>query len=307
MVISTLVGGSSACGARSGLNAPFGDAPSDAEAESLPPPSDPPSEPPKKQLVQPEGCEDPDAAYVYAITAESEVLQYDPANRAYSPLGRVDCPAFGGAPFSMAVSREAVAFVIYTSGHLMELDLKDLSCRPTAYEPRFNGEAFHVFGMGYAADPASRSGESMYVADVDFDGGAVSAGLARIDDETFDLNHIGPFSKNPSGVVELTGSGVEGPPHGYFLNGEDPGGTLVTIDRDTADVTDSVVLDPGGIGSLAIAWWGGDFFVFKGTGQSTEVTRYDPETGATSFDSILPGLVVGASSSTCAAIEAIEP
>ena len=92
--------------------------------------------------------------------------------------------------------------------------------------------------------------------------------LARIDDESFDLSLVGPFSENPSGVIELTGAGVDGPPHGYFLNGDLPGGTLVTLDRDTAEVTAPVSLDPGGFGSLAIAWWGGDFYVFKGEGET---------------------------------------
>ncbi len=294
------------CGARSGLEAPFGDQPEVTE-ESLPEPMDPPTEPPPKELVQPAGCDDPDAAYVYAITSGGDMLRYDPANRDYLLMGPIDCPSSGGGPFSMAVSREAIAYIIYTSGHLMELDLKDLSCRPTAFEPRFEGEPFHVFGMGYAADPDAPTGETMYVSDIDFTFEGVSAGLASIDDETFELSPVGPFSENPSGVIELTGAGIDGPPHGYFLNGELPGGTLVTLDRDTAAVIESVPLDPGGYGSLAIAWWGGDFYVFKGSGQSTEVTRYDPDTGEATFDAILPGLVVGASSSTCAAVEAVDP
>ena len=62
----------------------------------------------------------------------------------------------------------------------------------------------------------------------------------------------------------------------------------------------SVQIDAGNGGSLAFAYWSGDFYVFNGQGdQTTTVTRYKPSDGSVSVIATLNRTVVGAGVSTC--------
>jgi hypothetical protein len=127
----------------------------------------------------------------------------------------------------------------------------------------------------------------------------LGAGLGRVDPLTLDLTYLGPFSENPGNAVELT-SADDGELYGYFLAPQNSGGVLVRIDKDTAEILDAVPLAAGSGGSaLAFAYWGGDFYVFTGTGDDTTITRYRPEDGTETVITTLPTSIVGAGVSTC--------
>lgn len=293
-----------ACGARSQLEI-LEEEPAPAPTVTPEPPAPPPEEPPPPEPPEPPPppvppeCAGPDTTYVYVVTSSNDLYAFKPQSEAFELRGRLECPVENGAtPFSMAVSRDAIARVLYNDGTLWEVALEDASCEATSYVPAPPGDDFHLFGMGYAANQDD-DGESLYVADIDF--GTVSAGLARIDTETYERTFIGPFSANPGTAIELTPTGADGPLYGFFINEPPPGGTLVEIDTDTAEIVDAAYVNvASGSGSLAVAWWGGDFYVFYGQNGATSVNRYDPETQETTVVATLGDPVVGAGVSTCA-------
>jgi hypothetical protein len=287
-----------ACGARSELGLPReqpdggngGDAGPDAEPDAAPdvPEDVPPDAPPE--------CTE-DVTYIYLVSSQNELWAYKPQSNAFELRGTLDCPPAAGSPFSMAVARDGIAHVLYNSGNLFRVDVADASCESTPFEPGQLG--FVQFGMGYAAND-DNFGETLYVAEISFS--APPIGLASIDTITYELSFIAPFSETFGFALELTPSG-KGPLYGYFLSTTGPGGTLVEIDEETAEILSAMPLTAGmgGATNLAIAWWGGSFYIFTGfAGGGTEANRYDPSTGQVSQVTTHPQSFVGAGVSTCA-------
>jgi hypothetical protein len=296
-LVATVI--AAACGARSELGLPRdepegeagmgGDAGPDAMPDAMPdvPEDVPPDAPPE--------CTE-DVTYIYLVSNASELWAYKPQSNAFELRGVLDCPAAAGTPFSMAVQRDGVAFILYSGGNLFRARVDDAECEATPFEVGQSG--FVQFGMGYAPNDDD-FGETLYVAEISFE--APPIGLASIDTLTFELSFIAPFSETFGFAMELTPTGT-GPLHGYFLNTQGPGGTLVEIDEETAEIVNSTPLSAGqgGSSSLAIAWWGGSFYIFTSFPGGTEVNRYDPSTGQITQVTTHPSSFVGAGVSTCA-------
>ena len=293
-----------ACGARSDLGSldrgfgedAGGDAP-DAKRDS---PADAPTDAPRdaEPDVFVRDC-DPEAGvtYVYLVTEQNEIFSFDPADNVLELHGTLDCPSGGPTPYSMAVDRKGTAYVLFDDGHLYRVSLADASCDPTDYPV---GQLdFNVFGMGFATDEAGPD-EALYVAEINPNG--PSDGLGRIDLETLELAFVGQFSETFGQKIELTGTG-DGRLFGYFLSQAGGGGSLVEIDKETAQILSSTALSVGPPGSaLAFAFWGGDFYIFttQAGGIGTDVTRYRPSDGSLVVVASLSTTVVGAGVSTCA-------
>jgi hypothetical protein len=233
---------------------------------------------------------------VYVVSAENSLFAYKPAEDKFELRGRLDCPNAGWAtPFSMAVRRDGVAFVVYQDGRLYRVRTTDASCEETPFIPGQLG--FRLFGMGFAANKHDK-GETLYVAEISFQ--QPSRGLATIDTESFAINYVNGFSFNPGRALELTPTG-KGPLYGYFINYPGSGGTLVKIDTDDATVLESTVLPPGSdSSSLAVSWFNGYFFIFTSVFGGTAVNRYDPKKKETKVVATLSETIVGAGVSTCA-------
>lgn len=245
---------------------------------------------------------DPDVLFVYLVTSETDLYRFDPraldtGADPFELVGALVCPTIGfdATPFSMAVSRTGRAYSVFNDGELFRINVKNAACAATDWQPGTAG--FDVFGMGYALDDEG-GGEQLYVADINFD--AVSDGLGRIDTSTFELEYIGPFSQNPGTRMEMT-SADDGGLYAFFIDDAIVGGTLVEIDKDTAEIVQAVRLDQpeSGSSSLAFAYWGGDFYIFTGFAGTTTVTRYRPADGTVAQVATLPRTVVGAGVSTC--------
>jgi hypothetical protein len=237
----------------------------------------------------------PECMAVYAVTKERKLFAYHPLAKTFEERGKLECPGAGfSTPFSMAVGSDAIARVVYNDGRLYDVRLDDARCEATDYQPN-QKPGFRLFGMGYAPDG---KGESLYVAEISFFG--PSRGLGRIDTDTHQLSYVGAFSENPGVAIELTPTG-KGPLYGYFINRPGPGGTLVEIDTKSGTIRSARQLAIGtNSPALAIAWWGGDFYIFTTVPGGTAVNRYDPETGVHDIPTTLSQTVVGAGVSTCA-------
>ncbi len=298
-----------ACGARSELWAPSGSEPtapdggSDAGVDvsvdvSADVPQDVPADVPQDvpadvpaDVIDP--CT-PEVTNIYVVTSDGNLWAFMPEEASFELRGAVSCPGATGSPFSMAVSQRGVAHVVLTDGTLWRVSVFDASCEATSFEP--GQEGFETFGMGYATDQ-SDAGESLYVAEISWS--VDPLGLGRIDTDTYQLEFIAPFSENFGLALELTPAGT-GPLYGYWLNYGGNGGTLTQIDTTTAEIVESTPLDIGsGPTALAIAWWGGAFYVFTTPlDDGTVVTRYDPEDGSVVEIATLGERVVGAGVST---------
>lgn len=236
----------------------------------------------------------PACTAIYVVTARRQLLAFDPRERAFELRGRLDCAGSGWAtPFSMAVAQTGQAHVLYFDGRIYAVDVTDASCEETPFLPN-QPPGYRLFGMGYAREG---DGETLFVAQIPSWGR--SHGLARVDVDTGKLTHIGGFSANPGHQIELTSTrdGL----WGYVLNEPGTGGTLVEIDKDTAELKTMVPLPIGTRSSaLAVAWWGGDFYIFTTFPGGTQVTRYDPDKGSSKVVATLDDVVVGAGVATCA-------
>ncbi len=304
LIVSFMLGtfGYIACGARSDLSVPNPrgersdagiDASPDVVEDASPdvPEDAPPDVPPD---VPPE-CEE-DVTYVYVVTGADNLWAYRPMSNTWELRGNLNCEAAGSStPFSMAVSVDGIAHILYNNGQMFRASVEDGDCELAMFQPSQQG--FRLFGMGYAANDDD-FGETLYVAEISFD--EPSLGLASIDTDTYELTFIAPFSQNPGNALELTPTG-DGPLWSYFLNVPGPGGTLAEIDKNTAEILQTIAI-PAGMNSsaLAVAWWGGSFYIFTANGGGTVVNRYDPDNNQTTLVTTHAEVVVGAGVSTCA-------
>ncbi len=246
----------------------------------------------------PSACAEAGVQFIYLLSQASGLFSFYPPTNAFVRIGTIACPVDPTVvplptPYSMGVSRSGIAYVLFNDGQLFRLSTATAQCVATPFVAGQRG--FLTFGMGYVADTRG-PGETLYVAQADFVG--PSEGLGSIDTSTFALGFIGRFSR-PIGRSELTGTG-DGRLFAFSLE-PDGGSTFAQIDPGDASV---LTLWPLPIGvpsdAFAVAFWGGDFYIFTAPEATTTVTRYRPADGSMVTVTTLPETIVGAGVSTCA-------
>jgi hypothetical protein len=284
--LACLVAGVVACGSRTGLPVTTEN---DGGAALSPVRVTPP--PPGAA----DDCAEAGATQIYVVTLQSALLSFYPPTNTFTPIGSLACPVAINAdsrPFSMAVDRTGVAYVVYDDGELFRVSTATAACHPTGFvpNPRFGPS----FGMAFAHDPAGGA-DTLYVAD-----GAspcIPARLAHIDTQTFALTLVGTVSPVIC-APELTASGT-GDLFAFYPIHNDS--AIGQIDRVTARVIGQSVLKGVARGQdWAFALWGGDFYAFTERASQSIVTRFRPTDGSIVQVAQLSDLVVGAGVSTCA-------
>jgi hypothetical protein len=285
-----------ACGARTGLLAPETE---DASIDAAPdvhhdaaeePIEDAPDEIseafPDVPIVS--DCPDAGETLVYVLGAANELYSFYPPTLTFKNIGTIACPG-QSSPNSMAVTRSGIAFTNFLDGRLYEISTANAACKATTYAPNQHG--WTTYGMGYAGQ--ADGGETLYVAG---NGTNQARGLGTIDTTAFTLSVVGQFQP-PQANCELSGTG-DG--HLYGFCPATTGSALVEIDPATAKIISSQKLAAGSNPtSFAFAFWGGDFWIFTGNGNST-VTQYDPVAQTEKTVTTAPIEIVGAGVSTCA-------
>ena len=229
---------------------------------------------------------------IYVLGKNQGLYGFDPATLAVNQVGTLSCPQNGGTatPFSMAVDRNAVAWVLYNDGHLYRVETGTAACTATSFVPDQNG--FKKFGMGFVSDAPGTNEETLFAAN--------EYGLGTIDVSSLVLEPVaGTFGF--SAAAELTGTG-DARLFGLFF-GFPP--YISELDKTTSQLLDEKPLDTIDIGTgFAYAFWGGDFWVFTApNGTSSQVDRFDPVAGiATTELSDVGFKIVGAGVSTCAPV-----
>jgi hypothetical protein len=246
-------------------------------------------------------CPDAAATLVYVITTGNMLMSFYPPTAAFTPIGKINCPVAtpNTTPFSMAVDRSGIAYVVFLDGELFRVSTATATCQATGFT---TGSTFtSPFGMAYAKDSAD-GGETLYVAE-----GAPLPGpctnpsrLAWIDTKALALHVIGgvtPAICRP----ELTGTGA-GDLFAFYESPLGTGAAIGLVDKMAARLTAQSVLTGVHEGTAwAFAFWGGDFYTFTAPGVDTVVTRFRPSDGSVvQVGRLAADMVVGAGVSTCA-------
>ncbi len=283
-----------ACGARSQLYAPEEsidsgpDAPHDAAHEP-----DAVEEDAIVDVVFPDvpivsDCPDAGATFIYVLGAQNQLYSFYPPSLAFTAIGTISCKSTS-TPNSMAVTRSGIAFAGFLDGHLFEVSTANAACKGTTYQPNQGG--FLTFGMGYAGN--ADGGETLFVAG---NSGTTSKGLGTINTASFTLDFIGQFQPVQTDC-ELSGTGT-GRLFGFCPQAS--GSNIIEINPANANIISSHLLTAGSNAtSFAFAFWGGDFWIFTGNGNST-ITQYDPIAQTETPVGSAPIEIVGAGVSTCA-------
>jgi hypothetical protein len=248
-----------------------------------------------------QGCVDAGATQIYLITSENILYSFYPLTLAITAIGMISCPVpdpESNTPFSMAVNRTGTAFSVFQEGNLEEISTATAACIPTPYVPDQQG--IINFGMGYVGNSSVDAGETLYVA-ANSIGNPAPMVLGTINTTTFTLNIVGSFQPVSA---ELTGTG-DGRLFAFWAPGGEgtPGSAVSQVDPATAQIIATTPLPTVTQGEgWAFAFWGGDFYLFTGTG-SSDITRFDPIANTVTVVGSVPNLIVGAGVSTCAPMQ----
>lgn len=253
---------------------------------------------------------------IYVVDQNNNFLSFDPrligTGNEFNLIGVLNCPAGApypswpaATPFSMSVDRNGVAWVLYTSGEIFNVNIQNAACTATGFQKTQQG-SWYLFGMGYSTDTAGGDTEKMYIA-----GGPEQPApdpMSGFIDTSANLT----IQNLPGGInvgensPELTGTG-DAALFGYFP-GTISNGFVQQIDKTTGSVTGSPMMAgqvAGGPAAWAFAHWGGSFYIFI-TDNNTltpQVQRVNRMTGA--YDLPIPShpyTIVGAGVSTCAPV-----
>jgi hypothetical protein len=243
----------------------------------------------------------PDAAepLVYLITSSYQLLSFYPPDATFKSIGNIACPTPPGnsTPFSMAVDRKGVAFIVFNDGNLYRVSTATAACIGTSFQVGQSG--FQTFGMGYATINLGPK-EELFIAGDGQNGS--STGLGKVDTTFFAVNVIGSFVPQIL-RAELTGTGT-GQLYAFYTKQDIPGSFIGQIDKTNAHVVAETPLPTVEQNTgWAFAFYGGDFYTFTGASagaNSSVVTRYRPGDGSTTKVGSYPTLIVGAGVSTCA-------
>ncbi|MBK7863483.1 MAG: hypothetical protein IPJ65_33755 [Archangiaceae bacterium] len=245
-----------------------------------------------------DGCSD-DAKTVYVVSSNRLFSAFDPRTKTFRDIGVLNCEAnFGAQPFSMAVARDAFAYVLYDDGELFRVSTNNLACTKTAFAA---STSYKLFGMGFSADAVGGTTDTLFIS-----GGLGTTStpkLARLDVNTFMPSTVG----NIVGWPELTGTG-DAQLWGFFPDtGVGTAPFVARIDKTTGAYP--TTFPAGELQGMAEGWafafWGGSFWIFlkRDSDQSTKVYEMKAGTGVITTALGSTGrTIVGAGVSTCAPI-----
>lgn len=238
------------------------------------------------------------AEFVYVIDSSGMLRKFDPPSLQFSSIGPVNCNTPLATPFSMAVDRNANAWVVFTNGKLYQVDTATAACTPTSFQAGQQG--FLTFGMGFSSNGVGSTTDTLFVTNSDYS--SASRGLGTIDTQSLVLTHIAQYDQLSS-RAEMTGTG-DGRLFGAF---EGTPYIVAEIDKTNAHIVSQAPQTPiqyaPNSSNFAFAFWGGSFWLFVGPGSSTDVFQYDPVAGSTAQVSSEAFAIVGAGVSTCAPLQ----
>lgn len=242
-----------------------------------------------------------EARPIYIIDADSSKLfSFNPPTLTFTEVGSVQgCPLRDAraTPFSMAVDRDAGAWVLFTSGEVFIHDIRSNTCAPTMLRPTTD---YALFGMGFVLDAVGSTQEELYiVGNGSGPGQGNPARLGRVDFASSQYVDIaGPLEGSP----ELTGT-ASGQLWGFFP--DTTPAKVAQIDRESGELgkTFEIPQITGQPNAWAFAFWGGDFWVFYKSQDDPSSRVFRVNTRENRVDEVVSDsgrYIVGAGVSTCA-------
>jgi hypothetical protein len=234
--------------------------------------------------------------FVYLLTNTNDLYSFDPGTLALKKIGTLDCPTASSAN-SMAVDRNALAYVNMSDGTLFTVNTQNAHCSATTYALGQQGRT--IRGMGFSADTNGGTAETLYTCT---NSGLGGGGLAKISLPGYTLSTVGDFTNGLAGSeCELTGTG-DARLFGFFALSNPT--KLAEITKTSAATPTSVTLGSVPTASAyAFSFWGGDFWFYTSNGfTNSQITRYRYSTNK-SFSAVVQNtgmIIVGAGVSTCA-------
>lgn len=248
-----------------------------------------------------------EAKLIYVVDQDRTLSSFNPRaigqpNGPFVDLGQIACASEPGAePFSMAVDRDATAWIIYDSGELFTVDVKmlPLTCVKTTFAPQFD---VAKFGMGFVANSPGGSDETLFISGSDYGASLTTTKFGTLSTTPpYTISLKGTLS----GAPELTGNG-KAELWAFLPNLSPPKVARLSKSTGAMEAVFQVQGLTGDPRAWAFAFWGGDFFVFleRSTDSSTRVWKVDGMTGAlTPVIADTGRTIVGAGVSTCAPVE----
>ena len=254
-----------------------------------------------------DSCSDA-AKLIYTVDQDGRFSSFDPSSSppSFTDITRqLSCPVEDGifgipqTPYSMSVDRNAVAWVLYSSGELFRVETGDGSCKSTTF--KMNQAGFMLMGMGFVANSAMSNVDTLFVAGGAGPNAGAGSRLGTIDLATFT---IAP-AQQLTGWPELTGTGLA-ELWGFYPDTTPPKVARINKQTGAEEMVYPLARLQGTPAAWAFAFWGGDFYLFlmRTDDPDTTVYRLDHKTGETAV--VLSGTgrrIVGAGVSTCAPVE----
>jgi hypothetical protein len=242
-----------------------------------------------------------EARWIYLVDSDNALLRFEPDANTLTRIGTLDCPG-SASPFSMAVDRNAIAYVLHDDHNIYQVSTVDASCAATSYTPDRMG--FEAFGMGFVSDVAGGETETLFIAGGPATGiGGGSSTLGAIQVSGWTISTIGDVDGSPeltgNGNAELWGFFPDATPMAVRQMDKTNGATIREFDVSSID---SSIF--GAIPSAwAFAFWGGRYYIFYmgALDSSTGIYRLTPDTGE--VEPVMTDIgyrIVGAGVSTCA-------
>jgi hypothetical protein len=247
----------------------------------------------------PQGCSDA-AKLIYLVTSQNDLYSFAPAQLAFKRIGALDCQTLA-SPNSMAVDRNAKAYVNMGDGSLFTVDTATAHCKPTSYQ--LGQQNRRIRGMGFSTDTSGGTADTLYTCTAN-DATLTGGGLAKISLPGFQLSLVGDYTNGLAQTeCELAGTG-DARLFGFYATLAPP--KLAEIDKSSAATASPIPL--GNVmtsSAYAFSFWGGDFWFYTSNGLgNSKVTRYKYATDK-SFSVVVQDTgmtIVGAGVSTCAPV-----
>ena len=246
------------------------------------------------------------ARLVYVVDSDGRFSSFDPQrNPPFQDIvsklngpAQTDWLGVKATPFSMSVDRNAIAWVLYSSGELFKVDTSNGACQATSFAKNQSG--FLLMGMGFVANAPGSMEDTLYVAGGSGPGSGTNARLGTIDTNTLVLSPLAQLT----GWPELTGTGLA-ELWGFFPDTTPPKVAKINKTTGAEEVVYPLSSLQGEPEAWAFAFWGGDFWIFlkRSTDSSTTVYRVDGTNG--NLTRAFPDTgrrIVGAGVSTCAPV-----
>jgi hypothetical protein len=263
-------------------------------------------------------CPDAGATLIYVVTYQGQLLSFDPPTLTFTTIGDLICPSGTATPYSMAVNRHGIAYVVYSDGNIFRVSTANAACEKTAYVSQ--PPPFRQFGMGFVAGLSRADGgaaeagvteggltvvDRLFVASSQATSTSTMASeLGFIDTHSYSLGVVGSFEPVSLYEPELTGTG-DGRLYAYYGNENASAFGIAEIDPATAQIVAKWPVDVPHGTAWAFAFWGGVFYLFTSPDTSYSlVHRFDPSDGSTTLvTSTGIGVAIdGAGVSTCAPV-----